>query len=42
MRIFTIIKETMKAISSGLSLTVLERGNYVERAFIPGLNDTKK
>ena len=42
MRIFIIIKEVIKSISAGLSLTVLERGNHVERAYFPSVENSKK
>jgi hypothetical protein len=42
MQFFTILKETAKSISQGLSLTVLERGAYVDSAYTPALRNRKK
>lgn len=42
MQFFTILKETAKSISQGLSLTVLERGGYVNTAYTPVLRNRKK
>ena len=42
MQILNVIKQTFKGISQGLSLTVLERGNFSSNAYTPALRNDKK
>lgn len=42
MNFFKVIKETARSISQGLSLTVLERGSFVDNAYTPVIRNRKK
>ncbi len=42
MNVLKVIKETVRSISQGLSLTLLERGSFVDQAYTPMIRSRKK